>query len=159
MNFSLSEEQKILRDSIIRFAQGELNDDIQERDRQHQFSRELWSKCAAIGLQGLPVPEEYGGSGVDPLSTAVSLEALGFGCQDSGLNFSICAHLLACVIPVWKHGTEAQKQELLPGLCDGSLVAVNAMTETETGSDSFSMSTKAIPCEGGYRISGVKTFC
>ena len=159
MNFDLSEEQNILRDSIVRFAQGELNGDIQNRDRQHEFRRDLWEKCASLGLQGLPVPEEYGGSGVDPLTTAVALEALGYGCKDSGLNFSICAHLLACVIPVWKHGTQEQKKQFLPGLCDGSLIAVNAMTEAETGSDSFSMRTTATPCDGGYRISGAKTFC
>ena len=80
MDFSLSEEQSSLRDTIIRFAQGELNDQMQERDRQAQFSRELWSKCAAMGLLGLPVPEVYGGSGVDALTTAVALEALGCGC-------------------------------------------------------------------------------
>ena len=136
MDFSLSAEQRILRDSIIEFAQKELNDGVQERDQQHQFSRSLWEKCGDMGLQGLPVPTEYGGSGFDALTTAIALEALGYGCQDSGLNFSICAHLLACVIPVWKHGSEDQKREFLPRLCDGSLIAVNAMTETETGSDS-----------------------
>ncbi|MEH6593013.1 MAG: acyl-CoA dehydrogenase family protein [Halioglobus sp.] len=159
MNFTLSEEQTILRDAIIKFAQGELNDDIQDRDRQHKFSRDLWEKCAAMGLQGLPVPAEYGGSGVDPLTAAIALEALGYGCQDSGLNFSICAHLLACVVPIWRHGTEAQKSRLLPGLCDGSHIAVNAMTETETGSDSFAMNTTATPCDGGYKVNGTKTFC
>jgi len=159
MDFSFSAEQRILRDSIIQFAQKELNEDIQERDRQHQFSRPLWEKCAAMGLQGLPVPSDYGGSGFDALTTAIALEALGYGCQDSGLNFSICAHLLACVIPVWKHGSEYQKREFLPRLCDGSLIAVNAMTETETGSDSFAMKTKATRCENGYRLTGAKTFC
>ena len=159
MDFSLTEEQNILRDSIVRFAQGELNDNIQERDRQHEFSRELWEKCAGMGIQGLPVPEAYGGSGMDPVTTAVGLEALGYGCKDSGLNFSICAHMLACVIPILKHGSDEQKRRFLPGLCDGSLIAVNAMTETETGSDSFSMRTRAVPCEGGYRINGAKTFC
>lgn len=159
MDFTLSEEQNILRNSIIKFAQGELNHDIQQRDRNHVFDRELWQKCAVMGLQGLPIPEEYGGSAVDAITTAVGLEALGYGCKDSGLNFSICAHLLACAIPLWKHGSEQQKKEFLPGLCDGSLIAVNAMTEAETGSDSFAMNTRAEACENGYRINGTKTFC
>jgi hypothetical protein len=159
MDFSLSEEQRILRDSIIRFAQAELNEDVQLRDQHHQFDRQLWQKCASMGLPGLPVDSNYGGSAVDPITTAVALEALGYGCHDSGLNFSICAHLLACVIPIWKHGTEQQKKEFLPKLCDGTWIAVNAMTETETGSDSFSMKSRASKCDGGFILNGTKTFC
>jgi alkylation response protein AidB-like acyl-CoA dehydrogenase len=70
MDFSLSEEQTGLRDSIVRFAREELNAGAAERDREQAFSRELWNKCGAMGLQGLPVPEEYGGSGPDPLTCA-----------------------------------------------------------------------------------------
>jgi Acyl-CoA dehydrogenases len=99
MDFSFTDEQKMLRDSVLKFAKAELNDDVAGRDRAHTFSRELWRKCAAIGLQGLPVPPEYGGSGADPLSCAIALEALGYGCRDGGLVFSLCAHLLACVVP------------------------------------------------------------
>ena len=109
MDFSLSDEQSALRDSIVRFAQNELNDGVVERDRNQEFSRDLWLKCGEMGLQGLPVPEEYGGAGLDPLSSVIALEALGYGCRDGGLAFSICAHLLACVIPIWKHGSEEQK--------------------------------------------------
>ncbi len=159
MDFSLSEEQRILRDSIVQFARAELNHDIAQRDREHRFDRQLWQQCAAMGLLGLPVDERYGGSGADPVTTAVALEALGYGCHDGGLSFSICAHLLACVIPIWKHGTEQQKREFLPGLCDGRWIAVNAMTETETGSDSFAMRTRATAVQDGWSISGSKTFC
>ncbi|NQX88523.1 MAG: acyl-CoA dehydrogenase family protein [Halioglobus sp.] len=159
MNFELSEEQNILRNSIIKFAESELNQDVQRRDHDHAFDRGLWKKCADIGVLGLPIPEKYGGSGVDPVTTAVSLEALGYGCKDGGLNFSICAHLLGCAIPIWKHGSDEQKDAFLPGLCDGSLISVNAMTEAETGSDSFAMNTRAEACEEGYRINGTKTFC
>ena len=159
MDFSYSEDQNILRDSIINFARSELNEGILERDRNHQFDRTLWEKCAKMGLTGLVAPTQYGGAGVDPVTATVALEALGYGCQDSGLNFSICAHLLACVVPLWKHGSESQKIKYLPSLCDGTKIAVNAMTETETGSDSFAMKTTATPCEGGYRITGSKTYC
>ncbi len=106
MDFSFSDEQKALRDSIVKFARAELNRNVVERDRAETFSREAWRKCAEIGIQGMPVPEEYGGSGADPLSCAIALEALGYGCRDGGLVFSLCAHLLACVVPIWKHGSE-----------------------------------------------------
>ncbi len=159
MNFSLTEDQERMREAIVRFAHAELNEGIRERDREHRFERALWTKCAEMGLLGLPVPEDYGGGGTDALSTAVALEALGYACHDSGLNFSVCAHLLACVIPIWKHGTPEQKRRYLPGLCDGTLIAANAMTETESGSDSFAMRTRAIACDGGFKITGTKTFC
>ena len=158
MDFDLSEDQRILRDQIIRFARGELNDGVIERDRQHQFPHDLWLKCGDMGLQGLPVPEDYGGSELDPLSTALALEALGYGCTDGGLVFSVCAHLLACVVPIWRHGSEAQKKRYLPDLCSGRLIAVNAMTEPGSGSDAFNMRTRAAANADGFRINGAKTF-
>lgn len=158
MDFSLTEEQKLLRDSILKFAQRELNNRVTERDREQTFARDLWRKCASIGIQGLPVPEEYGGSGFDPLSTAIALEALGYGCRDGGLVFSLCAHLLACVVPVWLHGTDAQKRRYLPGLIDGTLIGMHSITESGSGSDSFAMRTCAAQTEKGWRINGSKTF-
>src|SRR5690606_798598 len=113
------------------------------RDRAQSFSRELWRKCAQIGIQGLPVEEKYGGSGADTLTCAMGLEALGYGCRDGGLVFSLCAHLLACVVPLWRHGTEAQKARYLPGLCDGTLIGAHAITEPGSGSDTFAMRTRA----------------
>jgi alkylation response protein AidB-like acyl-CoA dehydrogenase len=159
MDLELSEEQRILRETIARFADKELNAGIQERDRDHRFDHELWRKCGSMRLQGLPVPEELGGAGLDPLSCAVALEALGLGCRDGGLVFSLCAHLLACVVPVWKHGSEGLRRRYLPSLCDGNLIAVNAMTEPGTGSDAFAMSSRAVPDGSGFRITGRKIFC
>jgi hypothetical protein len=159
MDLELSEEQRVLRDSIVRFAEKELNDAVAERDRVHEFDRGLWDKCGGMLLQGLPVPQELGGAGVDPQTCAVALEALGYGCRDGGLVFSLCAHLLACVVPIWKHGSAAQHARYLARLCDGTLVAVNAMTEPQTGSDAFAMTTTALPHGDGFRIRGTKIFC
>ena len=156
MNFALTEDQEMLRDEIIHFARQELNKDIIERDRNQQFPHDLWLKCGEMGLQGLPVPEEYGGAGLDALSTAVALDALGYGCEDGGLSFSICAHLLACVIPIVNHGTEEQKRKYLPKLCSGEMIAVNAMSEPGSGSDAYNMKTRAIREGDGYRINGTK---
>lgn len=144
MDFAYSDDQRALRDQIVRFAQAELNQDVVDRDRRAEFRRDLWDKCGAMGILGLPVPEAYGGMGMDALTTATTLEALGYGCHDGGLVFSICAHILACVVPIWKHASEAQKQHYLPKLCDGSMIAVNAMTEPMTGSDAFAMSSRAV---------------
>jgi alkylation response protein AidB-like acyl-CoA dehydrogenase len=158
MEFGLDENHRILRDTIVRFAQNELNEGITERDRDHEFPLALWKQCGEMGLQGLPVPEDLGGMGLDPLSTAIALEALGYGCRDGGLVFSICAHLLACVVPVWKHGSEDQHEKYLSRLCGGELIAMNAMTEPGTGSDAFAMKTRAVQDGDGFRINGTKTF-
>lgn len=158
MDFELSAEQKLLRDSIVRFAEGALNEGVAERDRTQTFSRELWRQCAQIGLQGLPAPAAFGGSEADPLTCAIALEALGYGCRDGGLVFSLCAHMLACVVPVSKHGTPAQHERYLRGLCDGTLVGAHAITEPDSGSDTFSMRTRAERVDGGWRLSGTKTF-
>lgn len=158
MDFSISEEQKALRDRIIKFAQQELNEDVVTRDREQIFSRELWQKCAEFGIQGLPADKTYGGSGVDALTCAMGLEAFGYGCRDGGLVFSICAHILACIVPISKHGTEEQKQRYLPGLCDGRLIGMHAITEPGAGSDPFSMQTRAERDGNGWRINGTKAF-
>lgn len=158
MNFELTQDQRMLRDQITKFARQELSDGVMDRDRNQEFPHDLWLKCGEMGLQGLPIDEEFGGSGLDSVTTAVALEALGYGCRDGGLVFAICAHLLACTIPIWKHGSDEQKKKYLPKLCSGEMIAVNGMTETTSGSDAFNMATRAEPDGDGFRINGVKTF-
>ncbi len=158
MDFGFSDEQLLLRQQITLFAKRELNSGVKERDREHTFPKDLWLKCGEMGLHGLPVPEEHGGSGLDPLSTAIALEAFGYGCHDGGLVFSVCAHLLSCVIPLWKFGSSDQKKRYLPDLCHGRLIGVHAMTEPQSGSDAFALATRAEPDGEGFRINGTKTF-
>jgi len=158
MDFNLTDDQKDLRREIVSFARKRLNEDVEGRDRAGSFSRELFRECAQAGLTGLMVDERYGGVGLDPLSTAIALEAFGYGCEDGGLVFSVCAHLLACTVPIWKYGSDAQKEHYLPQLCAGDLIAVNAMTEPGSGSDAFAMTTRAEPDGDGWVINGTKTF-
>src|SRR5687767_15965821 len=90
----LTEEQHQFRANVARFAERELQDEaIRERDRDSVFWRDGWDACGRFGIQGLPVPEEWGGGGADALTTIVALEALGSGCTDNGLLFSIGAHM------------------------------------------------------------------
>lgn len=158
MDFGWTAEQKALRDTIVQFARRELNHDVIERDRSQRFDRALWAKCGEMRLTGLPVPEEHGGLGLDAVTTAMALEALGYACEDSGLVFSLCAHLLPCAVPVWKFGSDEQRARVLPKLASGEWIAANCMTEPNTGSDAFAMSTRAKPDGDGWRLTGGKTF-
>ncbi len=158
MDFSLSQEQRELYAAVVRFAQQELNDDLAQRDRQGEFARGLWTKCAEFGIQGLPVSEQYGGSGRDALTTVVALEALGYACRDNGLLFSLNAQMWSFELPLLKFGREDQKARYLPRLCDGSLIGGQAMTEPESGSDAFGLRTTAERKGDRYVLRGSKSF-
>jgi alkylation response protein AidB-like acyl-CoA dehydrogenase len=158
MEFALTPEQAELRGEVIRFARERLSPGAADRDREHRFERELWRECGQMGLLGLPVAEEWGGSGLDPLTCAIVLDGLGLGCDDGGLVFSVCAHLLSCVVPIATFGTADQKRAHLQGLCDGTLVGVHAMSEADSGSDAFAMRTTAVRVGAGWQLTGAKTF-
>lgn len=157
MEFSLSPEQERLRREIVDFARSALNEGARQRDEECRFDREVWNRCCEAKLTGLAVPVEYGGRGLDSLTTALALESFGYGCVDGGLVFAVSAHLLAGAVPLWKHGNEAQRREILPQLCDGRAIAAIAMTEPESGSDVYSLSTRAVPQGDGFRIEGTKS--
>ncbi len=158
MDFSLTPEQQQWQNAAIEFAKMSLADDMIARDHAGEFSRESWKKCADFGVQGLPVPEKYGGNGAD-VSTAIAvMEGLGYGCKDAGLLFSINAHLWTNSVPILLYGTEAQKQKYLPGLCNGTLIGANGASEPESGSDVFAMKTKAVKKNGKYVLNGTKMF-
>jgi alkylation response protein AidB-like acyl-CoA dehydrogenase len=158
VDFSWTDEQVAFRREVIRFAQQELNDNIIDRDHCEQFSRELWNRCGKFGIQGLPVPQEYGGTGADALTIACALEALGFGCRDNGLLFSINAHMWTAEIPIINFGSESQKLRYLPKLASGEWIGGNAMTEPMSGSDAYSLRTRAQRKNGCYVLNGSKTF-
>ena len=158
MDLSFDADQLAFRDSVIRFAKAELNDDVLQRDRAAEFNAAAFKKCAEFGIQGLPIPHEYGGSGADPLTVVVAMEALGYGCQDNGLLFSINAQMWSFQMPVLEFGTEAQKSKYLPPLCRGEMVAVHAMTEPESGSDAFSLRTQVVRKGDKYVLNGTKMF-
>lgn len=120
--------------------------------------RANWRTAGELGLLGLCVPEEYGGSGLGALDTALALEAFGAACPDTGFAFAVCAHLLACTLPVATFGNERLRKEYLHGLCSGEVIAANAMTEVEAGSDSSALKTRAVPTATGYRLTGEKSF-
>ncbi|MFZ0955496.1 MAG: acyl-CoA dehydrogenase family protein [Candidatus Sulfotelmatobacter sp.] len=158
MDFSWSDDELTLQKSVIKFAREELNDNVIARDLNEEFFWDGWKKCAKFGIQGLPVAEEYGGGGADILTTVCALEALGYGCRDNGLIFSINAHMWSSEIPFQSFGTAEQKKKYLPKLTSGEFVGVHAMTEPSSGSDAFALRSRAERKGDRYVINGTKTF-
>lgn len=158
MDFAWNEDQLALRKAIIQFAEASLNDRVSERDAQSEFSWEGWKRCAEYGIQGLPAPPEYGGGGADALTTVCALEALGYGCRDNGLLFSINAHLWTTVVPLMTLGTEEQKKRYLTKLATGEWVGAHGMTEANSGSDAYSLQTRAEKRGSKYVLNGSKMF-
>lgn len=157
MDFSWTDEQLELKKNVISFAQKELNADILEREKSGLFSRENWLKCAKMGIQGLAVPEEYGGAGVDFLTAVLIMEGFGYGCHDNGLAFALNSQMWSVQPTLLEFGTEAQKNKYLTGLCRGGLIGAYGMTEPGSGSDALSLRTQAIKKDGGYVLNGTKT--
>ena len=158
MDFSLSAEQQEFKEAAVTFARRELDQDLATREEAGQFPRQAWGACAKFGIQGLPVPTELGGGGADMLTTAVVMEALGYGCHDNGLIFSLNAQMWSLELPLVKFGTPAQQQAYLPRLVSGDLIGVHAMTEPDSGSDAFGMRTRAERRGDQYVLNGTKLY-
>jgi alkylation response protein AidB-like acyl-CoA dehydrogenase len=158
MDFSLTQEQVVFKESAIKFAVQALNDGVKERENKGEFNREGWKKCADFGIQGLHMPKQYGGIEMDILTCIAAMEGLGYACRDSGLLFALNSHIWTCESPILKFGTDIQKEKYLPGLINGTLIGGHAMTEPDSGSDAFSMKCKAVKKGDRYFINGTKMF-
>lgn len=152
MNVQYSEQQRQLYSSVVKFSKRYLSNPT------GQFDREKWRKCADFGVLGWFIPEQYGGSGLSIVSTVYALEALGYGCPDNALTLGLNGQMWSVQEPILKFGTEEQKSYYLPKLCRGEWIATHAMTERDSGSDSFRLGTTARPVDGGYVINGKKSY-
>jgi len=159
MILELDRTQEALRSEIISFVQNEINPGVEQRVERQEFDRTLWQKCGAQGLAGLSIPERWGGRGLSVTSSMIALEALGYACEDNGFSFTLGAHFLATVVPIYLYGRDEQRKDFLPRLCDGTWLAANAMTENKSGSDTFTMKTFAEKVGSDYKLSGQKDFC
>jgi len=158
MDLSWSAEQLELQRAVREFAAGSLNDDIAARTDNGEFRRDLWKACADFGILGMPLPAAFGGSGQDLPTTVLAMEALGYACRDQGLLFSIHAHLWAVTMPVLAFGEPAVREEIMPKLIDGTLIGAHAMSEPDSGSNSYALRTTARREGDAYVLNGTKTF-
>ena len=156
MDFELSDEQRLLRDTVRDFARNEVAPVAEELDRTKSFPYELVSQMGELGLMGIPFPEEYGGGGADTLSYALAVEELTR--VDSSVAITMAAHTSLGTMPIHLWGTDEQKSEWLPELTSGRRLAAFGLTEPEAGSDAGATRTTARLSDGEWTINGAKQF-
>ncbi|WP_287904493.1 acyl-CoA dehydrogenase family protein [Arthrobacter sp.] len=155
-DFELSDEYQDLSDTVREFADEVVAPVAQKHDEEHSFPYEVVAGMAELGLFGLPFPEEYGGMGGDYFALALALEQLGR--VDQSVAITLEAGVSLGAMPVYRFGTDAQKEEWLPSLASGQALAGFGLTEREAGSDAGGTQTKARREDGQWVINGSKEF-
>jgi len=156
LNFDLTQEQQLVRDTVREFAESRIAPVAAELDREHRFPYELVAELAELGLMGMTVPEEYGGAGADTLSYAVAVEELTR--IDSSVAITVAAHHSLGTLPIFYFGNEEQKREWLPQLASGQKLAAFGLTESGAGSDAGATRTTAELRDGQWVVNGSKIF-
>jgi isovaleryl-CoA dehydrogenase len=149
-------EQDMLREMVRRFAREEVAPRARDIDRDQAFPRDAWEMGAKLGLLGISAPPRYGGEGLGLIEMCIVGEEIAKVCVSTAATLLHQADLV--INRFVRHGTDEQQARWLPGLCDGSLIGALAITEPDAGSDAMSMQTLATKIDGGWRISGTKTF-
>jgi short-chain 2-methylacyl-CoA dehydrogenase len=156
MEFDLSDEQRLLRDTVRDFARQEVAPVAEDLDRTKSFPYELVAKMGKLGLMGIPFPEQYGGGGADTLAYALAVEELTR--IDSSVAITMAAHTSLGTMPIHLWGTDEQKDDWLPALCSGEKLAAFGLTEPEAGSDAGNTKTRAELSDGDWVVNGAKQF-
>src|SRR5437016_12862604 len=154
MDFSLNDEQRLVRETARDFTNNEIVERARENDRNEHFDLELVSKIAQQGYLGAIVPRDYGGAGLDYLTYGLIVEEVGRGCSAMRTVISVQTSLVCSAI--LRFGTEEQKQRYLPKLCSGEWLGCFALTEPDTGSDAAHQRTRAKRTDSGWVINGAK---
>jgi len=154
LNFGLGEAADMIRDTVESFSTTEIAPRAEEIDRSNKFPRDLWPRLGKLGLLGITVEEEFGGSGLGYLEHTIAMEEISRASASVGLSYG--AHSNLCVNQIRRNGTDAQKQRYLPKLISGENVGALAMSETGAGSDVVGMSTRAEKKNGRYMLNGSK---
>ena len=156
MNFDLSPEHELVRDTVRTFAVEKVSPVAEELDRDHRFPYELVAEMAELGLMGIPIPEEYGGGGGDTLSYAIAVEELTR--IDSSVAITVAAHTSLGTMPIYLFGSDEQKERWLPDLASGRRLAAFGLTEPDAGSDAGATRTTAELRDGSWIVNGSKMF-
>jgi alkylation response protein AidB-like acyl-CoA dehydrogenase len=156
MDFELSDEQHLIRETARAFTDNEIVERARENDRNEHFDLDLVHKIAAQGYLGAIVPREYGGAGLDYLTYGLIVEEIGRG--DSAMRTVVSVQTSLVCSGILRWGTEEQKQRYLPKLCSGEWLGCFALTEPDTGSDAANQKTRARKTDNGWVLNGSKMF-
>ncbi len=156
MNFVMTAEQDCIRKVVREFAEKSIAPTAAERDEKERFPRDIFDAMGKLGFLGLPYPEEYGGSGGDFVSYAIAVEEISKFCGSTGIGLSV--HTSLCSWPIFKYGTEEQKQKFLRPLAEGTKLGAFGLTEPNAGTDVSNGSTTAVKDGDEYVLNGTKIF-
>ncbi len=156
MDFELTDEQQLIRDAVREFAETEVTPIAAELDRDHRFPHELLPKLAEMNLMGMPYPEKEGGAGADYVSYVIAIEEISRACASTGIIVS--AHTSLATWPIFKFGTEAQKDQYLHDMASGRRLGAFALTEPGAGTDAAAGTATATLHADGYALNGSKMF-
>jgi butyryl-CoA dehydrogenase len=156
MDFSLSDDQLLLRDTVRQFMEAELRPVVRQNDRDEIFPSEQIRKLGEMGCCGMCVPEEWGGAGMSTVSYVVMLEEVARVCAATAVTLSVTNSVVA--MPIYKHGTDAQKKKYLTRLAHGEIIGCFCLTEPAAGSDAAAIQTRAVRQGNVYKLSGTKSW-
>ena len=156
MDCSLTDQQKLIRDTVRQFVETEVRPTVKERDRTERFPAEEIRKIAELGCCGMLMPEEWGGAGLDHISYVLMLEEVAR--VDCAMSTSLGVTNSAVQIPLLKFGSEAQKKKYLPRLSSGEILGSFCLTEPQAGSDAAGIQARAVRSGDVYKLQGTKTW-
>jgi alkylation response protein AidB-like acyl-CoA dehydrogenase len=156
MDFSLSDHQKLIRDTVRQFMENEVRPGVRQRDREGRFPTDEIKKIAELGCCGMMTPEEWGGAGLDAISYVLMLEEVAR--VDAAMATSLGVTNSAVQVPLLGFGNDAQKKKYLSRMASGEILGAFCLTEPQAGSDAAGIQTRAVKCDCGYRLNGTKTW-
>jgi alkylation response protein AidB-like acyl-CoA dehydrogenase len=156
MDFSLSDHQRLIRDTVRQFMENEVRPGVRQREREARFPTEEIKKIAALGCCGMTTPEEWGGGGLDTISFVLMMEEVAR--VDAAMATSLSVTNSAVQPPLLQFGSDAQKKKYLTRMAAGEILGAFCLTEPHAGSDAAGIQTRAVKCECGYALNGTKTW-
>ena len=157
MDFALSDDQRLLKDTIRQFMEAEVRPHLREYEKQEHFPADELRRLGELGCCGMTVPEEWGGTGSDTLTFVLMLEEVARVCASTAVTLSVTNSVVAS--PIARHGTDEQKRNMLTRLARGEWLGAFCLTEPQAGSDSAGIETRAAPAaDGSWRVTGTKSW-
>jgi alkylation response protein AidB-like acyl-CoA dehydrogenase len=156
MDFFLTDDQRLIRDTVRQFMEAEMRPFIRQWEKEEKFPAEQMRKLGEMGCCGMLIPEEWGGAGSDIISYVLMLEEVARVCASTAVALSVTNSVVG--MPLLKHGTDAQKKKYLPPLARGEMLGAFCLTEPQAGSDAAGIQARAVKKGKNYRLSGTKSW-